>query len=138
MANSLDVKVIEDGRRNAVVKIVGVADTANIVQTPAITLSQFLNNDSGNVVFNGLRLVSAEYAITNGLGVLFEWNGNTKQTMVALADSGSFDGRRDGGYPPDRKASGYDGAINLSTKGFFAGNTYVFTVVLRMNKMYSA
>lgn len=137
MANLLDVKVVHDGRRNAVVKIVGIVDTANIVQTPAISLSQFLSNDTGNVTFNGLRLVEADYVITTPLSVVLEWNGNTKQQMCALSGSGDLYGRRHGGYPPDRKASGYDGNINLTTRGFVPGNAYAFTIVLRMTKMYS-
>lgn len=137
MANSLDIKVVEDGRRNAVVKIVGVVDTNDVVQAPAILLSQFTNNDTGNVVFNGLRLVEADFAVSNNFAVLLDWNGNVTQPMAALADSGEIDGRRHGGYGPDRTVNGYDGNINLSTRGFIPGNVYVFTIILRMTKMYS-
>lgn len=137
MANSLDVKVVEDGRRNAVVKIVGVADTSDIVQAPAILLSQFTNNDTPGVSLVGLRLVEADFAVSNMFSVLLDWNGNTKQPMAALADSGEIDGRRHGGYGPDRTVSGYDGNINLTTRGFVPGNVYVFTVILRMTKMYA-
>jgi hypothetical protein len=134
--NSLDIKVVEDGRRNAIVRIIGVADTANITQTPAISLSQFTNNDPG-VTFNGLRLVEADFAVTNQLSVLLEWNGNTKQAMAALTASGEFRLRRHGGYGPDRTASGYDGNINLRTIGYVPGNAYTFEVMLRMTKMYA-
>lgn len=136
MANSLDVKVVEDGRRNAVVKIVGVADTSDIIQTPAVSLSQFTNNDVG-VTLNGFRLVETDFAVSNMFVVLLDWNGNTTQPMCALADSGEIDGRRHGGYGPDRTVSGYDGNINLTTRGFIPGNVYAFTIILRMTKMYS-
>lgn len=136
MANSLSVAVVEDGRRNAVVKIVGVADTNDIVQAAAVSLSQFTNNDVG-VTFNGLRLVETDFAVSNMFVVLLDWNGNTTQPMCALADSGEIDGRRHGGYGPDRTVSGYDGNINLTTRGFIPGNVYAFTIILRMTKMYS-
>lgn len=135
MANSLSVVVVEDGRRNAVVKIVGVADTSDIVQVPAVLLSQFTNNDVG-LTMNGLRLVECDFAVSNMFVVQLDWNGNTTQPMAALADSGEIDGRRHGGYGPDRTVSGYDGNINLTTRGFIPGNVYAFTVILRMTKMY--
>lgn len=136
MANSLDVRVVEDGRRNAVMRIIGVADTNDFVVTPAIRLSQFTNNDVG-VTFDGLRFVEVDFAVTNMFSVLLDWNGNTIQPMMAIADGGNFSGRRHCGYGPDRKASGYDGNINLRTRGYVGGNTYVFTILLRMTKMYS-
>lgn len=136
MANSLDVRVVEDGRRNAVVKIVGVADSGDIVSAPAIRLSQFTNNDVG-MTLNGLRLVEADFAVSNMFVVLLDWNGNTTQAMCALAGSGEIDGRRHGGYGPDRTVSGYDGNINLRTRGYIGGNVYAFTVILRMTKMYA-
>ena len=136
MANSLDVRVVEDGRRNAVVRLIGVVDTIDMVVTPAISLSSFTNNDIG-VTFNGLRLVEADFAVTNMFSVLLDWAGNTTQPMAALADSGNFNARRHGGYGPDRSASGYNGNINLRTRGYVGGNAYVFTILLRMTKMYS-
>lgn len=136
MANTLSVRVTEDGRRNAIVRIVGVADTGNIVQNPAISLSQFTNNDPG-VTLAGLRFVEVDFTVSNMFAVLLDWNGNSTQPMCALADSGTIDARRHGGYSPDRSLSGYDGNINLSTRGFIPGNVYVFTVILRMTKIYS-
>jgi hypothetical protein len=41
-------------------------------------------------------------------------------------------------FRADRTVSGYEGSINLATKGFIAGTPYGFTVALRMRKMYSA
>lgn len=137
MANSLDVKIVEDGRRNAIVRIVGVADSSDISAPQAITLSQFATNDTPGVALVGLRLVEVDFAVSNMFSVLLHWDGNTKQPIVALADSGEIDCRRHGGYGPDRSASGYNGAINLTTRGYVGGNVYVFTVILRMTKIYA-
>lgn len=138
MANSLDVKIVEDGRRNAVVRIIGVADSSDITANQAIALSQFTTNDTVGVSLVGLRLVEVDFAVSNMFAVLLHWDGNTKQPMAALADSGTLDNRRHGGYGPDRSVSGYNGAINLTTRGYVAGNVYVFTVILRMTKIYAA
>lgn len=136
MANSLDVRIVQDGRRNAIVRLIGLVDTVDMVVTPAITLAQFTNNDGAPNVFNGLRFVEADFSVANDLTVLLEWNGNTKQPMANLGASSNLDARRHGGYGPDRKASGYDGNINLYTRGFVPGRVYGFTVLLRMTKMY--
>lgn len=136
MANSLSVRVTEDGRRNAIVAIFGLADTGDISSSNAILLSQFTNNDSGGVALVGLRLVEVDFAVTNMLSVLLGWAGNTTQPMCNLADSGSLNLRRHGGISPDRTVSGYSGNISLNTRGYFAGNVYSFTVILRMTKIY--
>lgn len=138
MANSLDVKIVEDGRRNAVVRIIGLVDSGDIAASNVITLSQFLDNDKAGVSLVGLRLVEVDFAVSNMFAVLLGWAGNTTQPMCNLADSGSLDNRRHGGYGPDRSVSGYNGSISLATRGFVAGNVYVFTVILRMTKMYAA
>jgi hypothetical protein len=85
-----------------------------------------------------LRLDSAKYTVTNGLVVLLSWNSNSPELMAAISESGELDLRPEGGFPPDRTVSGYEGSINLSTRGFVAGTPYGFTLALRMRKMYSA
>lgn len=136
MANSLDVKIVEDGRRNAVVKIVGVADSSDIVLAPAITLSSFSNNDVA-VSLVGFKVVEADYSGTPGLLVSMDWNANAPQNIFALSTSAEINGRRHGGFKPDTTANGYDGNLNLKTQGFTPGSLYGFTIVLRMVKMYA-
>lgn len=135
MPNSLSVRVVEDGYRNAVVHLVGVVEDADINQAPAIALNQFTGNDRGT--FNGFKVVDVDYSVTDGLTVVLAWNANTPQPICALASAGEIRGRGHGGIVPDRTAGGYDGAINLTTKGFTPGRSYGFTVKLRMKKSYS-
>lgn len=136
MANSLDVKVIEDGRRNAIVKIVGVVDTNDIVLNPAISLSSFSNNDVG-LSLVGFKVVEADYSGTPGLLVSLDWNATAPQNIFAFSTNAEINGRRHGGVKPDTTANGYDGNINLKTQGFSPGSLYGFTIMLRMVKMYS-
>lgn len=136
MPNSLSVKVVEDGFRNAVVNIVGVVEDDNIVQAPAITLAMFTGNDTARRSLVGLKVVEAEYSVTEGLVVVLDWNATAPQRIFALSGSGEMCGKTHGGYVPDETAIGADGSINLQTKGFIAGRFYGFTVTLRMVKMY--
>jgi len=136
MANSLTVKITEDGRRNAIATLIGVVDTADMNVPSAIALANFVNNDV-QLKLKGLSLRTVRYSVTEGLSVLLAWNGNTPELMCALSGSNEMDRRTDGGYPPNMLASGYDGNINLTTDGFVAGRVYTFTVDLWMTKKYS-
>jgi hypothetical protein len=137
MANSLVVKVTEEGPRNTIVKMVGVVDTADMNVPQALILSS-LSNDYKDRRLTGLRLDSAKYTVTNGLILLLSWNSNSPELMCAISESGELDLRPEGGFAPNRTVSGYEGSINLATKGFIAGTPYAFTVALRLRKMYSA
>lgn len=135
MANSLSVKISEDGRRNAIVTLVGVVDTADMNVVQAIPITGFTNNEPRQV-FKGFKFARASYSVTPGLNVLLAWNSNSPELMCALAGSAEMDRQPEGGYVPNLLASGYEGSINLSTTGFVAGSKYTFTIGLRMTKVY--
>jgi hypothetical protein len=136
MANSLTVKVIEDGPRNAIVNLVGFLDSANMVEPAAVALSMF-NTQDRRGTFYGLKVMEAEYSVTEDLVVQLDWNANTPQNIAALSGSAEICWADRGGISPDRTAGGYDGSINLTTKGFLGGKPYGFTIQLVMVKKYS-
>ncbi len=135
MPNSLTVKVIEDGPRNAIVNIVGTVDANDVVATPVVSLGQFTGNGRGSFV--GFKVVDVDYAVTDGLVVNLAWDSNTPQPIAALSGSSKLCGKEHGGLRPDRLAGGYDGNINLSTDGFTAGRRYGFTLRMSMTKLYA-
>lgn len=135
MANSLTVKVLEDGPRNAVVNLVGVVDSSDMTQAPAISLNQFLANGRDRLV--GLRVIDVNYSVTPDLVVKLDWNANTPQPIGSYSGSNKILAGRYGGVAPDRTAGGYDGNINLTTKGFVAGKTYGFTLRVEMVKIFA-
>lgn len=135
MANSVTVKIIEDGPRNAIVNIVGVVDSTDIAPTPVVAINQFTGNDRGRFV--GFKVVCIDHSATEGLVVLLNWNANTPQPICAISGSSDLNGRKHGGIVPNKVAGGYDGTINLSTEGYVAGRTYGFTLRVSMTKMYS-
>ena len=134
MANNLNVRIVEDGQRNAIVNLVGVVDTADMSAVSAINVGQFLTN-SGTL--QGFKLRAADYSVTDGLTVALDWNSNTPQPMCAFSAAGRFSAEREGVIAPNKQAGGYDGSINVSTRGFVPGKTYSFTVKLRMTKAYA-
>ena len=136
MANSLSVRITEDGRRNAIVTLVGQVDSADMNVIRAIPITDFTNNEV-RMQLKGFKLKRVSYSITPDLVVLLAWNSNSPQPMCALSGSSEMDRRPEGGFVPNLQASGYEGSINLSTEGFVAGRSYGFTLGLSMTKMYS-
>lgn len=137
MANSMSKQILEDGRRNAVVKLAGVLDTSDVVLTPAVSLSDFSNNDLMFGKLVGFRINEIDYSAGPGLVVYIEYNSGSPQLIASFAQSDELDFDRYGGQFPNRQIAGYDGGINLRTKGFPAGGNQAYTLIIEMEKIYS-
>ena len=138
MANILERQIIEEGPRNAVVKLTGVLDSSDVSETPAIQLTDFSNNDASCGPLAGLRVDAVMYSMGLNIDILLSWNSNSPQQIMPLAGRGKIDVSGDGGMIPDMLRSGYNGAINLVTTGFSALQPpQNFTILLRLVKLYS-
>ena len=83
MANVYDRQVVEEGPRNAVVKLTGVLDSTDASFVPVIALSDFTNNDK-NLVLTGFRFDEVEYSISDPLGVTLSWMGTNLRPRKSL------------------------------------------------------
>jgi hypothetical protein len=135
-ANVLEKQIVEEGPRNAVVKLTGTLSSGDLVSTPAIALSDFVNNSWINGRLAGLRVDAVMYSMGLNVDALLEWNSAIPQQIMPLAGRGKIDITGDGGLLPDMLRSGYDGSINLRTTGFVPGTVQNFTFVLRMAKLF--
>ena len=137
MANTLERQILEEGPRNAVVKLTGFLDVSDAIETPAIRLADFSNNDAQAGTLIGLRVDAVIYSMGLNINILHAWNANSPQQIMPFAGRGKIDATGDGGFLPDQQRSGYDGSINLTTTGFSALNPpQNFTVLLRLVKLY--
>lgn len=137
MANQYDVQIVEEGYRNAVVRIAGVLDTSDLVLAPAVTVSSFTNNDPGQTALVAFRVDKLQYAVdTGGVIVVVSWNSNTPQLIATLSDSQALKFKHYGGAVPNQTLSGFDGSINVETKGYKAGAVTGFTLVMGLIKLY--
>jgi hypothetical protein len=136
MSNVLDKQILEEGPRNAVVKLTGVLDTSNMSEVPAIRLADFVNNDANAGTLVGLRVDAVMYSMGMNIDLLLSWNGATPQQIMPLAGRGKIDVTGDGGMLPNQLNSGYDGSINLYSTGYVPGTVQNFTVLLRLIKLY--
>lgn len=137
MANNLSKQILEEGPRNAVVELAGVVDSSNVSWAPAVSLSDFLNNDRGFGTLVGLRVLEISYSSGPNMVTRLEWQSGSPQLIAAVAQSETLDFKKVGGKVPDRNISGYNGAINLVTQGFVPGTVEAFTMLLILAKLYA-
>ena len=136
MSNSTDKRIIEEGWRNAVVKLTGVLTDADVSLVSIIAPSDFSNNDTIAGTLSGFRVDAIIYSLSGNLEGRLYWNGGTPELITPFARSGKIDVTGDGGFLPDTTNSGYDGSLNFSTAGFQVGTTQVYSVTLRLIKLY--
>jgi len=135
LANIVEKQIIEEGPRNAVVKLTGVLTVADENKTSIISFADFINNDKG--ALKGFRVDTILYSIGQRLTILLSWNSQIPQQIVTLVRSGKIDATDKGGILPEFTRSGYDGSINLVTKGFPPGGApQNFMLLLRLVKLY--
>ncbi|MHB8413922.1 MAG: hypothetical protein ACYDB1_00810 [Acidiferrobacteraceae bacterium] len=136
--NVLTKQILEEGYRNAVVKLAGVLDSSNANESPAISLTDFTNNDSKAGSLSGLRVDHINFAISDGIEVQLLWNSLTPQLITPLAGRSKIDVTSDGGLIPDMTQPQFDGNINLTSTGWTPGSPFVFNILLRLVKLYKA
>lgn len=136
MANVVERQILEEGPRNAVVKLAGILDTGDYVGAPALRLSDFLTNDVPNTVLVGLRLDECQWSISNGLLLNVFWNSANPQLILALAGWDEICVRDAGGLQPDQNRPAYDGAINVISANWPPGTVANFTLVMKFVKLY--
>lgn len=136
MANQTDFQLLEEGPRNASVRLTGAITEGDINLVSVVPLSLFQSNEQRQTLV-GLRVDKIVFSLSAGLEALLSWNGGSPQLIAALGKSGEFGFWREGGLKPDRNRTGYDGSINLRTAGFVPGTTQSYTILLRLVKLYT-
>ena len=142
MANAYTSQILEDGFRNAIVKITGVLDTSDATLKPAVSIGDFVTNDTANLRFVGFKVMHIWHSIGDGLEVRISFNGLNDQVIMALAGRGRESFNMEGGLIPNQANPGYNGAINVYTTGYGTGEDATmpiqnFTVLLEMVKLYA-
>ncbi len=136
MANQLDLQILADGCRNAVVKITGVLDSGDVLFQPIFGLSDFINNDRG-LVLTGFRIDHLDWSCSTGLQLNLSWSSTVPKLIASLAGQREMEFKNAGGLNPDTTLVGYNGGVNASTLGLAVPGTLGnFTVVIKMTKKY--
>ena len=135
--NTLDKRIVEEGHRNAIVRLTGVLGISDANWGQAITLTDFVNNDTIAGRLSGLRVDTIDYACGDALRVGLYWDSASPQVIALLSQSDVLKAKKAGGLLPDQTLSAYTGSINLVTSGYPAGTTQGFTILLYMVKLYT-
>lgn len=138
MANVLDRQITEEGPRNAVVKFTGYLDTSDVLESPALSLTDMTNNDP-NLYLIGFRFDHIEWSISTGLELILFWEGLNPQQIYPLSGRGKIESKNYGGFTPDMTRRNYSGSILLQTNNYSnpLGTTQNFTVICELVKLYS-
>ncbi len=135
MPNVLDLKVLVDGPRNAVVRLAGVLDTSDMAKAPILALADCLSNDQRNTL-TGFRVDEVLCSASGNIQVALWWDATVPQLIGAFsagADEICF--KESGGLHPNSDAVGYTGTISAQTYGW-AAPVQSFTMVLKLTKLY--
>lgn len=133
MANATYVQVIEDGPRNAIVRVTALLDTANLAATALVTKALFTNNDVAAGPLTGFRVNEVKFTVSNGSGAVIEWEATTPQMIGAFWDANEVCWAP--GLVPDKTAAGYTGSILFRSVNW-AATIQGFTLTLYMVKLY--
>lgn len=138
MANQIELQVVEEGPRNAIVKIAAVLDTKDITTEGVSFIKPSLfNNNDVHLNLTGFRVDEVVYSVGNACDVVLSWNGSVPQLITPLSRAGKIDAWMDGGFIPDTTRDGYDGSINIKTSGYPAGSVQNLSLLVRLVKLYS-
>ena len=118
MANQVNTQILQDGARNAVVKITGVLDTSNVSISDVITTSMFTPAPTG------FRIDHLDYSISDPLEVRLLWDGTPQLDILPIAGRGRMSFWNFGGLI--NNATGKTGKIQIMTDGYTSG-TSVFS-----------
>lgn len=139
MANVIEKQILEEGFRNAVVKISGVLDSSDETRNEFIQLRDFTNNEQ-RMKLVGLRVDHIDYSLGQVIDVSLTWNADSPQQIAPLSKSGKMNFSDDGGLIPDMNRSGFTGGINFAATGWGTGGgaKQNFTILLRFVKLYKS
>ena len=124
MANVVAVQIMEDGHRNAIVKLDGVLDTSNEAVATKITPASF------SPLPTQFRIDRIDYSISPQLVVRLEWHATANVVAYSLTGMDSLWFKDIGGLQ-NNSGAGKNGAIDLVTTGWASGTqTYSITLWL--------
>lgn len=134
MANQFNYQLIEDGPRNAVVKLTGILDTSNLALTDAVQVSGLVGN--GILAHpTKVRIDHIDYAIQDQIDVILFWEATTNMPILPLAGRGRMNFGDFTGLP-NNGGAGMTGNILIETLGWTSA-TQIFTLVLNLIKQYN-
>lgn len=127
MANTFTTQTLLDGPRNLVILLTGVLDTSDEARTIKVDVSTY------DPPPTKVRVDRIQFSITEGLGVILDWDATTDIRFASITGTGELDACKFGGLS-NNAGAGVTGDIYLTTVGWTAG-TRTYNIVLEMTKV---
>jgi hypothetical protein len=131
MANSVVVQIIQEGQRNAIVKITGELDTSDVAVNTILPMS-LLNQSGTGATPTSVRIDHIDYSIGQQIEVVLDWHATTNVPILPIAGRGKMTFLSFGGLQ-NNAGVGKNGAIDIWTTGYASG-IQVFSIVLELVK----
>ncbi|MGH7744177.1 MAG: hypothetical protein ACREQ5_05070 [Candidatus Dormibacteria bacterium] len=132
---TLSIQIIQEGPRNAIVKLTGNLSTANLPLTTAVDVTT-LNQGGTGPTPTSVRIDHIDYSISDQLEVQLQWHATTNLDLLPLAGRGRMSFWNFGGLQ-NNAGAGKNGNIDILTSGWASG-TQVFSIVLELVKQGSS
>lgn len=131
MANSFTTQILEEGQRNAIVKLTAVLDTSDLALTNAVVMSD-INQGGKGATPTQVRIDHIDYSISDQIEVQLWWDATTDVIIMPLAGRGRLMFWNFGGLT-NNAGTGKNGNILIKTTGWTSG-IQVFSVILELVK----
>jgi hypothetical protein len=131
MANSFTTQILQEGPRNAIIKLAGVLDTSDQALTTAVDVTT-LTQGGVSIAPAQVRIDHIDYSISDQLEVQLWWDATTDVIIMPIAGRGKMSFWNFGGLN-NNSGAGKSGNILIKTTGYASG-TQVFSVILELVK----
>jgi len=131
MANSFTTQIVQEGPRNAIVKVTGILDTSNLALTAAVSVSTLTQGGTQPAPAQ-VRIDHLDYSIADQLEIQLFWDATTDVALMPLAGRGRMSFHNFGGLQ-NNAGAGKTGDILIQTTGWASG-TQVFSLIFEMVK----
>lgn len=131
MANSFNIQPLEEGPRNAIVKLTGILDTSDLVSSIAVAVANFNQGGTGPIP-QQFRIDYIDFSISDQLEVQLIWDATTPVVIMPVAGRGRMSFSNFGGLQ-NNAGAGKTGNILISTTGWTSG-IQIFSIILEMVK----
>lgn len=131
MANAVTIQLLEDGARNAIVKVTGTLDTSNLTNQLIVDCSTLTQGGTAPKPTQ-VRVDHLDYSIADQLELQLLWDATTPAPLLPLAGRGRMSFWNFGGLQ-NNAGAGMTGNIVLSTTGWASG-VQIFSLILELVK----
>ena len=137
MANVTAIQILQDGPRNAVVKMTGILDTSDLTRTDLVdpaTLTSMNPAYGANALASSVTISHIDFMVEDGLEVRLYWDATADVLATTLMGQGDMEFEDRFGGLVNNAGAGKTGKLQIETQGWAATQLLGFTVIVYLRK----